>query len=493
MNRARLPSPIARPASFSPAPPPGGPGPDDVIDWGYLRDVLGFVWRAPRRRVLAALFSFTVCVGAAAASLVVLPKTYRAEVRLLAERNLLIPALSNPRRSIPTDADAPTRGAAELILKRASLLALIEQTHLLERWDASRAPALRLKDRAVERIRGPVDLQARIDAMVEVLEKQLAVRVDGTTLQIVVTWPDADTAMQIVDVARQNFIEERHAREVAAIAETISILEAHSGEVRAKVGELLGELRRSPGTRSSPSVHWSRTAPPRAGDAPEVAQLRAEIAAKRRALDEMEGFRQRRVAELQATLADQHSTFGPSHPSIAATQRALEALGRESPQLQALRREEQDLVAKYVRRTGRSPDEAPVAPPAPLPPVVLPPATEVTTPEGDALRAELRMRLDEHHDLLGRLDAARIELDTARAGFKYRYGILQPAQVPRKPEKPNPPVTLAVGVLAGLLLAFIVPAGLDLRSGRAIEVWQVERAIGAPVLARLPERDGDPT
>ena len=55
--------------------------------------------------------------------------------------------------------------------------------------------------------------------------------------------------------------------------------------------------------------------------------------------------------------------------------------------------------------------------------------------------------------LLDRLNSARIELDTARAAFKYRYTIVRPPQLPKRPVKPKVPVVVGGGVLAATVLA----------------------------------------
>jgi len=77
-----------------------------------------------------------------------------------------------------------------------------------------------------------------------------------------------------------------------------------------------------------------------------------------------------------------------------------------------------------------------------------------------------------------RITAARIELDTAQAGFKYNYSVLHTPEVPRNPIKPNAPFVIAAAFLAGLLLALFATSAADLRSGLLLETWQLESAIG---------------
>ena len=74
----------------------------------------------------------------------VLPRTYHVDAQLLAQRNTLMPALGNPGRTVPLEADVPTRAAAEAVLRRDNLLSLMKQTDLMNRWEqepAAAAPA----------------------------------------------------------------------------------------------------------------------------------------------------------------------------------------------------------------------------------------------------------------------------------------------------------------------------------------------------------------
>src|SRR5207253_56188 len=73
----------------------------------------------------------------------------------------------------------------------------------------------------------------------------------------------------------------------------------------------------------------------------------------------------------------------------------------------------------------------------------------------DYLSSMMKIELAKYQDLMGRLDAARIELDTARAAFKYRYGVVRPAQIPKNADKPKAAVLLGGGFVAGLLLGLL--------------------------------------
>src|SRR5207237_10082896 len=78
-----------------------------------------------------------------------------------------------------------------------------------------------------------------------------------------------------------------------------------------------------------------------------------------------------------------------------------------------------------------------------------------------------------------RVQSARLDLDTARAAFKYRYSVIVPPEIPRGPIKPKAPLVVVGAVLAGLLLAFFATTTADLRSGTLLELWQVQTLLPA--------------
>jgi uncharacterized protein involved in exopolysaccharide biosynthesis len=87
-----------------------------------------------------------------------------------------------------------------------------------------------------------------------------------------------------------------------------------------------------------------------------------------------------------------------------------------------------------------------------------------------------------------RLNAAQLDLDSARAAFSQRYGVLWPAQVPRKPVSPNPLRVFGLGVLLSLMAALAAVTVPDIRAGRIMEGSQVERSLGIPILAWISRK-----
>jgi uncharacterized protein involved in exopolysaccharide biosynthesis len=478
-----------------PQPPPAASHPDaeaDLVDFKKLRELIGFVLHSvPRHKALAA-GTFVAVVVAVLIGLKVMPKTYHVETTILAQRNQVLQALSNPRRSVPTEADAPTRAAWETVFKHDNLVSLVKQTNLLDTFDSSRAPILKLKDWLRTAVSGPMDDEDRLDALVGLLEKKLQVQTGEGTVTIGIDWGDANMAYRLVDTAQQNFFETRHASEVSTIAEAISILEGHATNVRDSIEVTLEEISKIQG-KPRPASAGTRRAAVRAGGAPQdsqLAQLQAMLQGKQRAISDLEDYRRRRLSELQTQYQEQLNTYGKAHPIIANTEQSIAGLSKESPQLLQLRKEEAELRQEIATRggAGAAPVAAPVVPRQEMEAMRREATTSAGEPTNDSLeyaRARLRIANNKYEDLVDRIEAARIELDSARAAFKYRYSIVKPAQLPKKPAKPNAPMFIVAGVILGVMMAFGTCTLKDLLGGRIVERWQVERSLELPVLVEV--------
>jgi len=97
----------------------------DLFDFQQIKDYLGFVRRAVGRHKMLVAVAWLSVMGVAGASLAMLPRQYHVESKILAQQNHVIASLGNPNRSVPRDADAPTRAASETILRRDNLISLI--------------------------------------------------------------------------------------------------------------------------------------------------------------------------------------------------------------------------------------------------------------------------------------------------------------------------------------------------------------------------------
>ncbi|MGZ6072120.1 MAG: chain-length determining protein, partial [Myxococcaceae bacterium] len=110
---------------------------------------------------------------------------------------------------------------------------------------------------------------------------------------------------------------------------------------------------------------------------------------------------------------------------------------------------------------------------------------EAEDPDIDYAKSQVRHAITRYNGLLDKVEAARLEQDSAQAAFKYRYTVIKPAQKPRGPIKPRPALLIPASVVAGLLLGIIATALIDLWSRKLLEPWQVEHALGIPLLGEV--------
>ncbi|HEX8790756.1 MAG TPA: hypothetical protein VF765_07375 [Polyangiaceae bacterium] len=484
-------------------------------------ELAAFFGRAPRRhRALAFVtVAFTAIVGIAVA--VFWPRSYSCNVRILAQRNLVLPALDNPAMSRTHDADNPTKNAADAILRRDNVVAMVRQLDLLERWQTTRQPILRLKDKLTS-WGPPRPEEERQRDLVDLLDKRLIVYSDDASITIQVDWPDRQTAFDIVSFLQKNFLEARYDSNVNVITEAINILEDRAKPAEAEVDAALADLtkveadrlaaQRAQGATARPTSRGGRgtslgigstggssssALPVLSGDAQELEDVRRRI----RILEEE---RDRQVAQAQSQLTDARSTLGPMHPTVLALNEKLEQLGKPSPELAALAAKERELVGRLAvsppaADTSTPPPSppparpsAPVAPTAPIAPATSSDAQSALPmfglrddPQIALAMTRLQAASSKYNELLSRIEAARIELDVTRAAFKYQYTVVRPPELARGPSKPNVPLVLLLTAVLTALAAFLVPGLLDLWRGRILEDWQVVRQLKIPLLGEL--------
>jgi uncharacterized protein involved in exopolysaccharide biosynthesis len=485
----------------------------DLFDYAAIKQWMGFIFRSLKRHRLIGASAGVAVLALAIFLAWVIPKKFESRAKLLANRNSMMASLGNPHRANNFDNDGPTRAAQETVMARDNLVSMVKQTKLLEHWEAHRHPVMRLKDSMMRAIGGEQSDDQKLDNMIGTLEKRLNVYTGDGTVIIEIYWPDAAMARQLVETAQQNFLEARHVSEVSAISETISILEMHASETQTAIEEAVANVQKVADERRGvakkevkdlkAAVQAANAAPPRklpaanANETPtqELSQLKFLIRTKRRAIQDLEEFRNHRLTELQGQLAEQKVIYSANHPVIVDIEQRIDALQKESPQIENLKRDEAGLIEEYKSRGGRDVNAA-TEPGSSTSTVrrndfdsdavlreVMPDLRD--DPAVSVARAQLAMATSRYQDILMRIDAARIELDTARAAFKYRYTVVSPAQTPRNPIGPNVMLIVIGGILAGLFFSFFASTALDLWKGRVVESWQVEKRLKLPVLAEV--------
>ena len=424
-----------------------------------------------------------------------LPKRYAVQTTIQVSPTQVISALSGAPPPAPGAPSVPTY-ASETVLSRENLLALIRKTDLVEQWPRTRAPLPRLKDAIWRRLFPEPSPQERLDGFVLMLEKQLWVAVDQSTVTIGILFPNPDLALELVKNAEENFLRTRQVQEISTLEEGIAILESRKSEAREELDQSLQKLekvrtgrpaRRERGPSLTVSPAPSLDSPSRRGS-----QLQVQVQSKQRNLMALLEARQRRGSELQSRLEELRAVYSETHPAVVETRESLEALQRqESPEIVALQQELAPLESELQQRgllsevplraqRGRSSaiEDTSLGPLDPL---------EDQDPEIEHAKAELHHAYAQYNGLEDLTQTARIELDSARAAFKYRYVVSRPAQRPRGPESPKTLLVIIASVLAGLVLAAFGPTLIDLASRTFIEDWQVEHSLGVPLLGTLPD------
>jgi uncharacterized protein involved in exopolysaccharide biosynthesis len=517
----------------------------EANDEGQLVDVRQLAYYALfaagslRRHKMMAFAVFCMVFALTAAIAAVLPRTYHVETKLLAQRNAVMTALSNPGRAVPWDADAPTRAAAETVLRRDNLIAIVNQTNLMEEWNRTRAPILKIKD-ALGNFwrRRKLTGDELLDQLVTLLEARMVVvagPVGDGTVTIDLLWPNAEMAFRLVESAQQMFLDARQKAETAAINESIGILERYSATLHDDITKTMAELERAQKRPSGGLTRTANASPTRVSvlpsiadvlppvptaalgapavgadlDDPELPRLRAAVTAKRQEIASLEEARQRQLSEFQTRLSQLTAVYTSTHPAVVALQQNIAALSHDSPQLTSLKAAMDKLESDYNKREASAQEllqeeqlrveqqREPAAAPQPRPPrpnresrtaSAAPSAEQSPTVNkdlADFTSIRFRLELSQLQSVLERTDGARIELAVSNAAFKYRYTIIRPPQVPKQPVTPNVKMIVIAGLVGGLFLAFAAVVTKDLLSNRILETWQIERQLGLPILAHL--------
>ncbi len=488
---------------------------DRLIDAQQIGNYLGFIVRAVGRHWLLATVTALLMLAATSTAAVYWPKSYHVDAKLLVQRNDVMASLVNPGRTISREAESPTRAAEEIVLKHENLLSVIKQTNLMSEWERTRIPLLKAKDRIVTALRGPQTDESRLDSMVGLLEQRLKVYATPEgSVTFDLLWPEPQMAYSIVDHSIRNFLQFRRVSETSAIADSIAILDQSVASLETTVTQTISELpkrrttstvrRSEPTPAPAPAQAGPVVAPPSGPPADLVrrlAQLKADLELRRQSVARLEEAHRLQLADAQSRLAAAKMVYAEDFPTVIALRQNVAQLSRESPELAAARRDAQNTEAEYetlntvlqaADGSARTPATA-LATAIPSTPRTrfdsTPIEVDLTAGEmNDPTSLRLKVELAELATVRERANAARAELSSSQAGFKYQYTILRPPQVPRGPSSPNVPAFLAAGVLASLLLALMVGVAADLAGGKVLEPWQVEHQLGLPVALTLQER-----
>jgi len=444
-----------------PAAYPGEPADDDkLFDLDQLRQSVRFVVESVRLHKVTAIATFVLVLGATAAIASLWPKTYEADGRLLLQRNEVTASLVNPSRTIPREAESPTLAASEIVLGRENVLAVMKATNLLEEWDRSRTPLLRFKDWVSGLFGSPPSEDDRIDALAGLIENRLQVGTsDEGTVSFSIRWADAQMAYRLVNEAMNSFLQYRRVSETAAITESIAILNRSAETLEKQVTETIAEMPR----RSAARVATQRPAPvggPSPQTTVQLSRLRSELEARQQDVARMVNARSQQLAEARGRLTSALTIYTEGHPTVLALRQAVEQLSSDSPDLIAAMREVRDLEKQYDAlsvKVGVATEDAQARVLAGAAATIDPFSLVNIGDEADPVSVRLRVEMAQLAAVRERENAARAELESAEAGFKYRYSVTRPPRVPRRPSGPNVFAIILVGAVASLILAIGIP------------------------------------
>lgn len=349
----------------SPGAPQDASDEESEFSLEQAKELAGLLLRAPRRHRSLAIVTLVLTLAIGIAAALLWPRTFACSTRILAQHNLVLPALDNPTRAVPRDAENLTRNAADTILRRDNVVAMIKQLDLLARWKTTRQPLLRLKDKltfARERTE-----EERTRDMVELLDKRLGVLNDDSSITISAEWPDREIAFEMVSFLQKNFLEARYDSNVNVIVEAIHILEERAKTLSAEIDEALANVTKIEDERRAavkaasptPSPAPIRRASGRARAAavsappdthsvtqsPEVNESTRELEEVRRRIQLLQDEHDHGLAQAESQLADARATLGPMHPTVVDLNEKIQSLSRTSPELGALKTQEQSSVA----------------------------------------------------------------------------------------------------------------------------------------------------
>lgn len=437
------------------------------FDWRLFQQIVVFILRAVRRH---RRLSATCCLGGialGAAGVAIVPFKYRADAVVLVRPNPLTPS-----RSVNRELEEPIRNARETLLQRENLLGVATKIGLVDRYLEKRPVAVRLKNAVIQTITGRESKRGEIlDGLVDTLEDRLVVQAYADTLRISFTWWDAEIAYEVVQEALNSYLGLRREAEIEAIGDLIAVLESNRAPLEAQIGEQLEALAKSfEEERRQPAS--GRSALRRArSTSRELARIESALAGRVQAARELETAREQRIAELEAEIVRLQHIYAADHPALTSARRLLESLSGPSPRVLELQGEIESLegaLQKVTEHVGIEEESY----------LGLDPRTAYGFRKLDQLLAD-------QANLTARIGDARLEYETARRAFEKRYSVVEPPRPPNKPIKPYGPAIMIAGVLGGLVFGVFAATVVDLRSGLALERWQVEHQLALPVIGEI--------
>jgi uncharacterized protein involved in exopolysaccharide biosynthesis len=451
-----------------------------------IRQRLAEAARAAFRRKALSLVVIMFCAAVTVLSAIFAPRNYEVDARVLVQRTQAITGGQGQPLS-PEEMRNLAKEYEEQVLAHDNILAIVQQTSLVARWEEMRQPHRRFIDKLRRKLgKAPASDDEKFEALTVNLKQRLKVWVDGATVTIKLEWSEPESAREIVDAAVKNFLEARFQSEVGVIPERLKILEAVVAQAHRDLEASATELvRQQRGANPRERVNVAVPVLPQGVRAEDPSELgaKARLEGVRQQIAAIQDGKSQREANLVQEIAQKRHVLAEAHPEMIALKQALEAARAESPQLVRLRAEERELLAELASKPKGADARAGAhkVPPAPAP-VVEPPVVGSTKSVQDA-QVLFDTVSRKYSELTTQLEAARIEMKTAEAAFKNRYKVVHPPEVPTGPKRPIGLLATLLGLLGTFVAVLFAAALADRLSGIFYEPRDVRDRLGLPVFA----------
>lgn len=491
------------PGRSMPGGSPSGPGrggdDDDGPTIGVRERILEAVRSTRRRKGLSFLVTLLCGVLTVLASIFA-PRTYEVESSVLVQRTAFANGPNQQETYISPDQMRITAKQYEMqALAQDSIIAIVQQKDLVARWDGIRQPHRKLIDRLNQKLgKAPPTDNEKFEALVANIKTRMMVWVDASTVTVKLSWPEPESAKDIVEAAVKNFLEARYQTDVGEFPVRLKIQESFVTQAHKDLEAAAGELVRlqkanDPNKKLNvivpalPQGVKDRPEPP--ADADPV--LKAKLENVRTQIATLQNAKTQRLTELNQQLVEKQQTLAPQHPDIIALRQTIAASEADPPQLASLRAQEGAVLAEIVAQqkamqAARERDNNKVAPrvalPGPAPeklpdiPAMAPKNVQDAQVQFDTVTAKYQVLVKDLQDL-------QVQLQTSEAAYKNRYKITQPAEVPFAPKRPVGLIAIVIGIVATFFTVLFVAALADRFSGIFFEPRDVRDRLGLPVFA----------
>lgn len=460
-------------------------GGEDEEERASLGEIVLFAFNSAKRRKGLAIAVTIVGLLLTAIAVKLAPRTYVSAGEVLVSKGREEGGGWDPDRGKREQVEWERQIHSHEITK-----GIVKDARLVERWDDMRQPHRRLKDAIMEMLGDkPPTNEQKYAALVGMVDAQLRLNIDQTTVTIYIEWSDPEVAHDIVDSAIKRFIDKRYESEVSRTLNSIKPIEEQLEAARLELERL------------SPSTAPAKEKPTQATPAaqlvtaetgkvdPELPRKLAAAREKQQAAlqkqQELEGQKNARIAQVQNQLTERSSVLGPANPEIMALKMQLEQAQKDTADLTAARAARQQADDEVQQLSAQAGINVPRAVPRNYPGVPLPQDRKLDE-QTTAKIASARALYDEFNQ---KVKKAQSDLKTEELNFQVKYQISHPPDVPYAPKKPVGMMVSIGGLLATLFMVFLLASLRDRATGLFFEAQHVRDKLRLPVLGDFKEKD----